>query len=243
MKALLTTVFLCVAIGVPAAQAQTAPGTTRHDAAPHKSTAVAGRTECALAVELCVTVPANWQRLGDVFENLGFVVAEPHRGTDSATWPQLTVAAIDVPSAKDSNGAAPSLDTLVDLVLTPGDSFTTSETLERSRVILNGHAAEIVRVKLHDNTNKSEAVEEIALIEGEEALVYSIALRCNPDDFARLEPVFQKAAHSWQLKQLAPRTAPQSAPQPIPQHSPQSAEPAAPPAAPQSTPKQDPDKK
>ncbi len=260
MKALLTTVLLLAASGVPASQAQV-------PRASHKATTVTGRTECALAVGLCVTVPASWQRLGDVFEDLGFVAAEPHPGAASATWPQLTVAAIDVPPAKDSNGAAPSLDTLVDMVLTPGDSFMTSETLERKRVVLNGHAAEIVRVKLHDKTNQSEAVEEIALIEGEEGLVYSIALRCNPEDFERLEPVFQKAAQSWQLQQVVAKPAPKTPPQAAPQSAPQAAPPSAPSsapssatssatqapqqtapqaaqqAAPESTPKQDPEKK
>jgi hypothetical protein len=71
--------------------------------------------------------------------------------------------------------------------------------------MLNGADAEIVRVRLHDDRNQleagnAEAIEELALILGDNGLVYSIALRCAPQDFSRLEPVFQKAAHSWRIK-------------------------------------------
>jgi hypothetical protein len=209
MKFLVATVFLCASLGA-AAQAQ-APASksssaVKPAASARKASPGAGRTECALSAGLCVTVPAGWQRLGDVFDDLGFVVAEPHPGTEFATWPQLTVAAIDVPPPKNRNGAAssaPSLDALVDIVLTPDGSFTSAETLQRSRLLLNGADAEIVRVQLHDDARKTEAIEAVALIEGDEGLVYSIALRCAPEDFARLEPVFQRAAHSWHIKQDA----------------------------------------
>ena len=213
MKILITTVLLCASLGGASAQAQASKSS---GAAARKTSSAAGRTECALASGLCVTVPTAWQRLGDVFEDLGFVVAEPHAGTDSATWPQLTVAAIDVPATKNRNGTAaarPSLDALVDIVLTPDGSFTSAETLQRSHLLLNGADAEIVRVQLHNDADKSEAIEAVALIEGDEGLVYSIALRCAPEDFARLEPVFQKAAHSWQIKPDAAQPATQSKPQ------------------------------
>jgi hypothetical protein len=160
-------------------------------------------------VGLCVSVPTSWQRLGNVFEDLGFVVAEPHPGTDPITWPQLTVAAMDVPSPK-SGSPAPALDALVDIVLTPDGSFTSAETLQRTRLLINGDEAEIVRVRLHDDATKTDSIEAVALIAGDEEVVYSIALRCAPQDFARLEPVFQKTAHSWRLKPLAPLTAPAS---------------------------------
>jgi hypothetical protein len=123
------------------------------------------------------------------------------------------VAAVDVPPSKStsgSTGGAPSLDALVDIVLTPDGSFTSAETLQRTHLILNHADAEIVRVKLHDDIKQSEAIEEIALIEGDEGLVYSVALRCAPGDFTRLEPVFQKAAHSWHVKEVAAQPAPQS---------------------------------
>ncbi len=198
MKSLIITVLLCATlgtIGLGTAAAQSAAQPTTH---VRKAASAAGRSECVAAVGLCVTVPTAWQRLGNVFENLGFVVAEPRSGTDSASWPQLTVAAIDVPPTKD--GKVPSLDSLVEIVLTPDGSFTSSETLQRTRLILNGNSAEIVRVSLHDESKNTEMIEAVALIEGDDGLVYSIALRCAPQDFARLEPVFQSVIHSWRIQ-------------------------------------------
>ena len=251
MKVLIATIFLC-ALGTAAAQVP--PGKAvpaqKPAATAKKASPVAGRSECALAIGLCVTVPGAWQRLGDVFDDLGFVVAEPHAGIDSANWPQLTVAAIDVAPRKGSSAHssappldatspdAPSLDALVDIVLTPDGSFTSAETLQRSRLILNGRNAEIVRVRLHDtklndtkqsDTKQSDAVEEVALIEGDDGLVYSIAMRSAPEDSARLESIFRKVIRSWRMKQVAvplakqaaPQTAPQSATQPPPQPKPE----------------------
>ena len=91
-------------------------------------------------------------------------------------------------------------------MLTPDGSFTSAETLQRSRLLLNGADAEIVRVQLHDDAHKTEAIEAVALIEGDEGLVYSIALRCAPEDFVRLEPVFQRAADSWHIRPDAARS-------------------------------------
>jgi hypothetical protein len=235
MKFLTATVFLCASLA--AAPAQTAapqrprserpapaagaafvaayppssPGTARK--------AAAGRTECVLSVGLCVTIPASWQRLGDVFEDLGFVAAEPHPGVDSAAWPQFTVAAINLPAQNPHTqnhggtaSAAPSLDSLLDLVLTPDGSFASAQTLQRTRLLLNGADAEIVSVQLHDEAGNAGAIEAIALIQGDDGLVYSIALRCAPQDFARLEPLFQQTARSWRIKAPASAPAPPSPP-------------------------------
>ncbi len=206
----ITTVLLCAGfgalnLGTAAAQSATQPSTHAHKAA-----SAAGRSECVAAVGLCVTVPSAWQRLGDIFDDLGFVVAEAHSGVDSAAWPQFTIAAIDVPPQKDGN--APRLDSLVEIVLTPDGSFTSAETLQRSRLILNGSNAELLRVRLHNESNPTDATEAVVLIEGDDGLVYSIALRCAPQDFTRLEPVFDKVIHSWRIQPLAPSVTPSATP-------------------------------
>jgi hypothetical protein len=211
-KALVTTVLLCasfVAGSLGTALAQAAASAPKSAGSARKSAAPIGRSECVLSVGLCVTVPPTWQRLGDIFDDLGFVIAEPHPGADSATWPQLTVAAIDVPAQKD--GSAPSLDSLVEIVLTPDGSFTSAETQQRTRLILNGSSAEIVRVRLQGQANGTESIEAVALIEGDDGLVYSIALRCAPQDFTRLEPVFEKVIQSWRIQPPPAQSATQSA--------------------------------
>jgi hypothetical protein len=211
-------VLLCAGLGL--ASAQVPPGRAavqRPAAGTAKKSPAAVRSECIAATGLCVTVPATWNRLGDIFDDLGFVVAEPHAGVDSATWPQLTVAAIDIPPKKDASGVAvaPSLDAVVDIVLMPDGSHTSAETLQRTRLLLNGREAEIVRVRLHDE--KSDAVESIALIEGDDGLVYSIALRSSAQDPDRLEPVFQKVIHSWRIKPVSDQASPQSKPEKDPE--------------------------
>jgi hypothetical protein len=200
-KSLLATVFFAISLSASPAQAAAS------------SSVAAGRTECVLSVGLCVSVPASWERLGNVFQDFGFVAAEPHPGVDSATWPQLTVAAM-TPPAPGNGGAAPSLDSLFDLVLTPDADFPSIETQQRTRLLLNGASAEIVRVQLYDEAGHAGPIEDVALIEGDEGRVYSIALRCDPQDFARLEPVFQQTAQSWRLQPPAPAAAPPAQPKP-----------------------------
>ena len=181
------------------------PGGASTSTKNRKPAAAALRSECLDSVGLCVSVPAAWQRLGDVFEGLGFVAAEPHPGAGPETWPHLTVAAIDV-SAKEGDGdtatasATPSLDALVERMLTPGGALASAHVLERRSLLLNGANAQIVRVGLPEEAGGAEAIEAVALIEGDAGLVYSVALRCSPPDFNRLEPVFQQALESWRLE-------------------------------------------
>jgi hypothetical protein len=206
---------LCGVLCTPAA-AQSAPASPAHPAtaqtAHRRSAAAAQRSECVAAVGLCVSVPAKWQRVGDVFGELGFVAAEPGPG-DRSGWPQLTVAAL--PPAEEGNGDPPSLDLLVDRALTPDDSSSAPRTLQRRRLLLNGADAQIVRVELPASGNDpSGAIEQLALIDGGDGFVYSIALHCSPQDFARLEPVFQQAAQSWRLEAAQPAAESSSAPPP-----------------------------
>jgi hypothetical protein len=210
-KSLLAIVCLC--IGLSAQPQSPQPGNAHPpSSAAAAQKAAAGRAECVPSVGLCVTVPAAWQRLGNVFDDLGFVAAEPHPGVDSASWPQLTVAAIGPPAS----GEPPSLDSVVDLVLTPGGSFISADTLQRSRLLLNGAEAEIVRVQFHDPSGNAGPIEDVALIQGSDGLVYSIALHCSPEDFARLEPVFQQTAQSWRVQPVASAPVAPALPTPAP---------------------------
>jgi len=205
--------ILCLCIGL---SAQTTPQ-PHPSASSATSKKTAGRAECVVSVGLCVNVPASWQRLGNVFDDLGFVAAEPHPGVDSGSWPQLTVAAIG-PLAANDQGEQPSLDSVVDLILTPSGTFSSVETLQRSSLLLNGAEAEIVRVQFHDSSGNAGPIEDVALIQRSDGVVYSIALRCAPEDFARLEPVFQQTAQSWHLQPVAstPVAPPLPTPAPAP---------------------------
>ncbi len=179
-----------------AAKPKTATNTRSTTAAKKPAT----RSECVEAAGLCVLVPATWQRLGDIFDDLGFVVAEPHAGVDSALWPQVNVAAIDVPPEETTPTGAPSLDAVVRVLLTPDGTFRTAETQQRTRLLLNGAEAQVLKVLLRDDAGNTSQ-EEVALIDGgDEGFVYTIALRCAPEEYARLEPVFQRILQSWRVK-------------------------------------------
>jgi hypothetical protein len=196
------------AVTLLAALCLTAPAAAQgKPATPAKShPAAALRQQCAEALPLCVAVPAAWQRLGDLYDGLGFVVAEPTKDAAQDTWPQISVAAIDAPPVKA--GAPPrSLDSMVELMLTPDGSFRSAETEQRSHLLLNGADAEIIRVRLHGAEGQPDKIEELALIDGDEEMVFAIVLRCPPGDFARLDPIFQKLARSWQLKSDEPAPA------------------------------------
>jgi len=198
MKARAATLLLCLALLSVCAPAQGTPETPHGKTKQQKTAPAALRSECIAEVGLCVSVPASWQRLGDVFGALGFVAAEPRPG-DQAGWPQLTVAAL--PPLEGSEGQAASLDLLVDRMLVPDESFPAAKTLQRRRLKLGGAEAELVRVQLPATGNASSGViEQLALIDGGNGFVYSIALRCAPEDLARLEPIFQQAAASWHVE-------------------------------------------
>jgi len=211
-KRCLLAALLCVVVSTAMAQSSTPMGTTPQAAKPKTATGKpaataakkpATRKECVEAAGLCVTVPANWQRLGDIFDDLGFVVAEPHTGQDASLWPQINVAAIDVPPEETTATGAPSLDAVARVLLTPDGTFTSAETEQRSRLLLNGAEAQVLKVLLRDEEGKTSQ-EEVALIDGgDEGFVYTIALRCVPSDTARLEPVFQRILESWRVTPTA----------------------------------------
>ena len=193
--------------------AQAKSGAASRSAKVQKPAAAALRSECLDSVGLCISVPAAWQRVGEIFDGFGFVVAEPGPSASSANWPHLTVAAIEVsPKESDGNTMPASLDAVVERMLTPGGALASANVLERSSLLINGANAQIVRVGLTGEGENGEAIETVALIEGEEGLVYSVALHCSPPEFSRLEPVFRQSLQSWHLQNA--EAAPTSAPDP-----------------------------
>ena len=47
-------------------------------------------------------------------------------------------------------------------------------------------------------------IEELVFIQGPENEIYSVALKCAPQNLARLEPVFSGVLASWTLPEPAP---------------------------------------
>jgi hypothetical protein len=230
----LATVLLCTMMAAQAGAAAPSAKTRKPAAAAVRSECVAAvgldpgaPTTDAPATPLCISVPAAWQRLGNIFDDLGFVAAEPHAGADPESWPHLTVAVVDISAKEDRSkteddsktepaAAAPSLDALVERMLAGGGALASAHVLERSSLLVNRANAQIVRVGLPEEAGHAEAIETVALIEGEDGMVYSIALHCSPPDFKRLEPVFRQAVESWHLQGGEAKSAPPHAASPSP---------------------------
>jgi hypothetical protein len=215
--AALACALLCATAAAQTAAPQSSAKAVRRRGRPPKVLARmhAVRSECVAAAGFCVEVPAIWQRLGNVFGELGFVVAQPHPATinptNDATWPQLTVAVLPPAEGSAEGEDPPSLDSMVDRMLTPEGDAPPPRTLRRSHLLLNGADAEVVEVLLpapsgDGGSSASGVIEEVALIAGNGGMVYSVALRCAPEEIERLQPVFDRATASWRLQATASRT-------------------------------------
>lgn len=168
-------------------------------------TSNSAHSECVAEDGFCVTVPQSWRRLGEVFGGQGLVVAEPQEGQDNSHWPQLTIAVLDARPDEKSGRPAPTLDALMDSVLMPNAAQATIETVHRQRLMTHGASAQMVTVRLHGPDGRVDAVEDVALIDAGNGLIDSVALRCAPQDFARLEPIFIRVVHNWRRQPAAPR--------------------------------------
>lgn len=192
MKKAFLAVLVCAA-SLAVAQPGNTTGKPRPTATAKKPAAASTRTECIVRAGLCVAVPASWQKLGAPYGDLGFVIAEPHDGQAQSDWPELNVAVLDPPEQPD--GRTVTLDQMVESITQPGGPA--AEMQQRTRLLLNGSDAQIVRILLRDPDTQAESIEEVALIDGDGGLVYSFALRCAPKDFERLDPVFQRTIRNW----------------------------------------------
>jgi hypothetical protein len=194
-----------------------------------KASAIAEwRSECSKAGGFCVQVPLAWKSLGEVFDGAGFVVAEPDATKPQDDWNQITAAATDMPEAADGH-ERPSTDELIDIILGSPSSGIHAQTLQRSRMMLAGMPAEVLKVRLKAAEASTDAIEFIALLDDGET-VYSVAVGCAPADAARLEPVFDHVLHSW--KATAPAAVPNESPTtttpPAPATPPKATEPSSP---------------
>ena len=97
----------------------------------------------------------------------------------------------------------------------PGAPVRPRGRWQRWLLVLRGADAERVAATLAADASGAAgtsggAIEEVALIAGDNGFVYSIALRCAPADLPRLDPVFEQAARSWRLQPSASAAAPKA---------------------------------
>jgi hypothetical protein len=155
----------------------------------------ATRAECSNQAEFCVAVPAAWKRLGDDFGGDGFVVAEPKTGAPQEQWNLLTAAAREIPEPQADKGPM-SLDEFISDSLMMLSKNAQINTMERRRLQIADHPAQVLRVAYDDPEGKS-VLELLGFIDGDDGAFYMLSLRFRPDDEQRMTPAFERIVRSW----------------------------------------------
>ncbi len=140
--------------------------------------------------------------LGQVFDGNGVVVAPPQK-LDRALWDEITVALILPPAEGDEEQV--SLDGLIEQasqsMRQAGQSF---ETLQRQQRTVDHKPAQMLKVRYHEKATDRDWIEQMVFIQGPDGEMYSVALKCSPENLVRLEPVFAGVLESWILPEAEP---------------------------------------
>jgi len=165
---------------------------------------------CHAEGSFCFKYPASWSVLGEVFDGNGVVVA-PTQKQEREYWDEVTAALVIPPpqGAGDAVTADQAIEQAVARVREGGQSF---ETLERQRRRVDGMPAQLVRLHYVEKPSGREWIEELVFIEGPDAEIYSVALKCAPASLVRMEPIFSRIVDSWNLPEAAPATDASDAP-------------------------------
>jgi hypothetical protein len=62
----------------------------------------------------------------------------------------------------------------------------------------------MLKVRYREKSSDHDWVEKMVFIEGPENEIYSVALKCSPQNLARLEPTLAGVLASWSLPEPAP---------------------------------------
>ncbi len=169
-------------------------------APPHKP--VPRKHYCQPEGGFCFKYPGPWSVLGEVFDGNGVVIA-PAQKLDRALWDEITVALILPPSGGDEDPV--SLDGIIEQASNSmreaGQNF---ETLQRQQRTVDHKPAQMLKVRYHQTTTDRDWIEQMVFIQGPDGEMYSIALKCSPENLARLEPVFAGVVDSWVLPEPEP---------------------------------------
>ncbi len=159
----------------------------------------------------CFKYPGSWTVLGQVFDGNGVVIA-PSQKLDRALWDEITVALILPPSQGDEEPV--SLDGLIEEasqnMREAGQNF---ETLQRQQRTVDHKPAQMLKVRYHEKATDRDWIEQMVFIQGPDGEMYSVALKCSPENLAHLEPTFAGVLESWVLPEPEPPAEAGDAPQ------------------------------
>ena len=148
---------------------------------------------CAPEGDFCVKYPTTWEALGDTADSGGLVIAPAQPNKPAAQWSNVTVAATDLPQPPAGN-ERPTFDELIGVVLESMRPGVHPQTLERKQMVVDEMPAQFLKLKYVEEGQPW--IEEIVLIDGED-VVYSMALRCTPEELPSYEPIFREIAGTW----------------------------------------------
>ncbi|HKD84723.1 MAG TPA: hypothetical protein VKB58_08250 [Terriglobales bacterium] len=172
----------------------------------------------------CFKYPASWNMLGEVFDGKGVVVA-PTQTEEQSLWDEITVAMVAPPPQGDEEGL--DLNGVVEQAAAgmreAGQNFV---TLQRQDRTVDHKPAQLLKAQYREKSSGRDWIEELVFIDGPDNEIYSVALKCAPQNLARLEPVLKGVLASWTLLEPEPPASDESTPQspppakssPQPQH-------------------------
>jgi hypothetical protein len=178
--------------------------------APAHKPAVPSKKYCHLSAGFCFRYPASWTVLGNVFNGNGVVIAPAQKG-DREQWDAITVALV---ATADENGEGPSLNKIIeqttDDMRSAGQDF---QTLQRKELTVDHNPAQMLKTHYRENSSGKEWIEELVFLQGQENDIYSVSLKCAPQNLVRLEPALKELLASWTVPEptASPGTVPNEA--------------------------------
>src|SRR5271167_3955477 len=171
-----------------------------HSAPAHKP--ATWKRYCQPEGGFCFKYPSSWSMLGEIFEGNGVVVAPPQKG-ERALWDAVTVALVVPPPEGDEEplGLNGVIEQATSGLREQGQDFV---TVQRQQRTVDHKPAQMLKVRYHEKPNPRDWIEEMVFIEGPDDEIYSVALKCSPQDLARLEPVYKEVTASWTLPEPEP---------------------------------------
>jgi len=155
---------------------------------------VAAKLYCQPNAGFCFRYPGTWTVLGEVFSGNGVVIAPAQKG-ERTLWDAITVALVAMP---DENGDGPSLDKVIDQTAADmrgaGQNF---QTLQRKELTVDHNPAQMLKAGYRENSTGRDWIEELVFIQGQENEIYSVSLKCAPQNLSRLEPALKQLLASW----------------------------------------------
>jgi len=144
--------------------------------------------------------------LGEVYEGNGVVIA-PQQKEDRSLWDSITVALVIPPPEGDKQPLG--LDGVIKQATSGFENEVQSfETLQRQERTIDHKPAQMLKVRYREKADGHDWIEQIIFIEGPHNEIYSVVLKCSPQDLVRLEPTLREVLAGWTLEGQASGEAP-----------------------------------